>query len=150
MKDTMYLVRTDDEWYQLRHYPTHCVLGCGPNVQVLLQTARRYVLMFKRTDAFNKAVLGMDSYHALKEVELIRRNYEYEHKDEYLNQLLSDIISFALKEVRQDTPMKKVKKRLKVTRPVPAEPKSEVVPNLPKRRSGSAHIITHKKLVAKY
>ena len=113
MKHSMYLVRTAQGWYQLRYSTTHEVLGCGTDVQVLLNTARKYVLKYRKVQYFNKAVHELTYRHVPKEGEKIRREYEYEHRDRYLNELLKSTISTALEDVKHDTPLNRVKKRIK-------------------------------------
>lgn len=113
MKHSMYLVRTSQGWYQLRYSTTHEVLGCGTDVQVLLNTARKYVLKYRKVQYFNRAVQELTYRHVPKEGEKIRREYEYEHRDRYLNELLESTISTALEEVKHDTPLNRVKKRIK-------------------------------------
>ena len=113
MKHSMYLVRTSQGWYQLRYSTTHEVLGCGTDVQVLLNTARKYVLKYRKVQYFNRAVHELTYRHIPKEGERIRREYEYEHRDRYLNELLESTISTALEEVKHDTPLNRVKKRIK-------------------------------------
>lgn len=54
----------------------------------------------------------MEYNYTLREDVMIRRQYEYEHRDEYLDGLLQDTISSALIKVREDTPLKRVKKKL--------------------------------------
>ena len=112
MKNALYIVKTQDNWYQLRCYPEHIVLGCGKCVQVLLNTAKRYVLRYRKSSNFKRAVRSMEYNYTLREDVMIRRQYEYEHRDEYLDGLLQDTISSALIKVREDTPLKRVKKRL--------------------------------------
>lgn len=113
MKHSMYLARTAQGWYQLRYSTTHEVLGCGTDVQVLLNTARKYVLKYRKVQYFNRAVHELTYRHIPKEGEKIRREYEYEHRDRYLNELLESTISTALEEVKHDTPLNRVKKRIK-------------------------------------
>ena len=81
MKHSMYLVRTSQGWYQLRYSTTHEVLGCGTDVQVLLNTVRKYVLKYRKVQYFNRAVHELTYRHVPKEGEKIRREYEYEHRD---------------------------------------------------------------------
>lgn len=113
MKHSMYLVRTSQGWYQLRYSTTHEVLGCGTDVQVLLNTARKYVLKYRKVQYFNRVVHELTYRHVPKEGEKIRREYEYEHRDRYLNELLESTISTALEEVKHDTPLNRIKKRIK-------------------------------------
>lgn len=113
MKHSMYLVRTAQGWYQLRYSTTHEVLGCGTDIQVLLNTARKYVLKYRKVQYFNKAVHELTYRYVPKEGEKIRREYEYEHRDRYLNELLKSTISTALEDAKHDTPLNRVKKRIK-------------------------------------
>ena len=110
MQNILYMVKTQREWYQVRLVFNHAVLSAGDSVERLLNSAHDMVLKYRSERGFERAYNNMSYPHTPKEGELIRRQYEYEHKDTVLNDLLDGVVSEALKEVRQDTPMKRVLK----------------------------------------
>lgn len=148
MQNILYMVKTQREWYQVRLVFNHAVLSAGDSVERLLNSVHGMVLRYRNERGFMRAYNGMLYPHVPKEGELIRRQYEYEHRDTELNDLLDGVVSEALKEVRQDTPMKRVLKVHKRSgREVPAvePPKEEQNTKpvggkkkilLPKKRSG--------------
>ena len=146
MKTSMYLVKVRDNWYQLRYTPDHSVLGCGPDLQTLLNTAHRYVVTYCKRHIMDRAVSKLQYKWKLSEQEQLRRDFEYAHRDEELEELLQNTIEEAIKEVLQNTPMKKVKSRLKVNRFINTyvPPKEEVTET---KRIGLSKIFRKKDLV---
>lgn len=109
----MYLVRTRDNWYQLRLASSHFTLGCGPKVEVLLKTAHDYVVKYCHRGCLEEAVGGLSYKWNYCERELVKRNFEYEHRDSELNRKLLSVVEEALKEVKENTPLRRVQNRIK-------------------------------------
>ena len=119
MKTAMYIVKEtnfDGEWYQLRLTTNHFTLSCGPNLDTILNCARNYVLRYGKKHLLERAVNNLTYKWKYSEAEHIRREQEYSNRNSSIDQMLQEVVSLALIEVRQNTPMKKVKNRLKITR----------------------------------
>ena len=86
MKTIIYLVKLNSDWYQLRFTPDHSVLGCGTELQPLLDTVRRYVLTYKNKRNLERAVHSMYYSFKPKDTLLENREREYRERDETLNQ----------------------------------------------------------------
>jgi hypothetical protein len=119
MYDLFYVIRVREDWYRLHIKDTHYCISACDSLDSIERTIKRLITTFKTKDRLLRHLSTLEDKGVENEktTEVYRNDYMSFTGD--YEDWLRDIVSEALKEVRENSTYKKVSKRLKgLKRPV--------------------------------
>lgn len=116
MKDLFYIVEKDN-WFRLHIKDTHyCVSGC-PTLDPLLKTVKRLIKRYKTKNKILSAFSSKEDKGRVgdKMFEVYQKEYEIYSGD--YDDILDEVVSKTMEEVKNNTPLKRSQKMLAKLKP---------------------------------
>lgn len=119
MLDTFYIVGKNTPvsgmWYKLLLKDSHFCISCGGDLDKILQVLKTYVKRYRTKDKLLKALSKLD-YNKVSPATFTQAEKEFKSSGDYYNDLVTDTVEQALRELREEdkanSPLKKAKRRL--------------------------------------
>jgi uncharacterized short protein YbdD (DUF466 family) len=121
MYDMFYIIETAPNWYQLRYRPLHLCLSAGSEFDKRIEVLRKYVRKFQTLEKLDRFVEHLrsenpDSPTFLSPHLKRQRQSEYDEIGHAFDDIIHDTIEEVLKELRENSPVRANKKRIKPVR----------------------------------
>lgn len=122
MLGTLYIINTHEDWWQLRTSLDHIVLACGEGKDNILRKTHDIVVRYKNESRLGGAIYDGAETRKMPAAEVLRRRDEYTKVGKLHEKELNEVILAALKEVHDNSPIKKVQSKVKVIKKVEETP----------------------------
>lgn len=106
MKDTFYIV-CKDNWYRLHIKDTHYCIGGCPSPEPLLKTVRRLIKKYRTKSRLFNALSHQEDKGLVNKKMTEKYAEEYELYSEDCDDILTEVVEQAVREVKEDTPFKR-------------------------------------------